>query len=654
MSRVSSQKKIGFRPPRIERDPAWEIPFVVGVLSDLSVDGAADLPGLAERIFSEVDSFSFDKFIEAQKPRVTVEVDNTLTSEGKLRVDITIGSMDDFSPAAVARKVPGLNRLFEIRKNLNLLLARIEGKAKLEKALEMLAQNPELTRRLHAEMDGSANTQNQATVMTGQHLSQLQEGRAETTLESIIYEEPLIPLREPGEPLEVHVKTLINAVVSMPEAFGKTNLRAAIEGIIAGIDYKLTGQINKIIHHPRFQKMESAWRGLWHVVSNTQTDEMLKIKVLNVSKKELTGIFQQFNGANWEQSPLYCNICRPEHGVPFGVLVGDYCFDYGLEDVAILNGMARLCATVHAPFLASAAPSLLGLDDWQDLCNLYDVSKIFYDDRYLAWRLLRQSEEARYLGLTMPRFLARLPYGIKTVPVEEFCFEEYTEGGDSSYFVWANSAYAMAANITRAFKDYGWCTQVRGREGGGMVSDLPCHAFQTVDGMEVKCPTEVALCDRLENELAKNGLTPLFVLKNTSDAVFISAQSLQRPKAFSGQGAVAANQTAQLSVRLPYLFFICRFVHLLQYVAAQTASKEQGPAEVEKRLRDWVSDYVLPHPTDAFESMTAAKPLSGAELYVTEWDAPSGKGTIYLCLRPHYQFELAIQLQTVFAFWTPQ
>src|SRR5207249_3149472 len=295
--------------------------------------------------------------------------------------------------------------------------------------------------------------------------------------------------------------------------------------IIAAIDKKLSEQINQILHHEEYQKIEGAWRGLHHLVNNTETDEMLKIRVFNISKKDLHKTLKKFKGTAWDQSPIFKKTYEEEYGQfggePYGCLVGDYHFDHSPMDVELMGEMAQVAAAAHAPFIAGAAPTLFQMESWQELSNPRDLSKIFSTPEYASWRSLRESEDARYIGLAMPRFLARLPYGAKTAPVEEFDFEEETEGSDHNKYTWANAAYAMAVNINRAFKLYGWCSRIRGIESGGAVEGLPVHTFPTDDGgVDMKCPTEIAISDRREAELAKCGFMPLIHKKNSDFAAF--------------------------------------------------------------------------------------------------------------------------------------
>src|SRR6267378_985189 len=259
------------------------------------------------------------------------------------------------------------------------------------------------------------------------------------------------------------------------------NVIKTIEAIIAEIDRKLTEQMNLILHHEDFKALEGSWRGLHYMVNNTETDEFLKIRVMAVSKQDLGKTLKRYKGTAWDQSPLFKKLYEEEFGMPggqpYGCLMGDYYFDHSAPDVEMLAGIAQISSAAHAPFLTAAAPTLLNMETWQELSNPRDLAKIFGTPAYAAWKSLRESEDARYLGLTMPRVLARMPYGAKTSPVEEFAFEEDTAGSDHTKYVWANAAYAMATNVTRAFKLYGWCARIRGAESGGMVEGLPVHSF---------------------------------------------------------------------------------------------------------------------------------------------------------------------------------
>ncbi|PKD39900.1 type VI secretion system contractile sheath large subunit [Methylomonas sp. Kb3] len=414
-----------------------------------------------------------------------------------------------------------------------------------------------------------------------------------------------------------------------------------IQSIIASLDQKITEQLNLVIHHPDFQKLEGAWRGLHYLVNNTETDEMLKIRVLNITKNELGKTLKKFKGTAWDQSPLFKKLYEEEYGTfggePFGCLVGDYHFDHSPHDVELLGEMAKISASAHTPFISGVAPSVLQMESWSELANPRDLTKIFQTPEYAAWRSLRESEDSRYLGLAMPRFLSRLPYGSKTDPVEEFDFEEDTSGADSSKYTWSNAAYAMAVNINRSFKYYGWCSQIRGIESGGAVEGLPVHSFPTDEGgVDMKCPTEIAITDRREAELAKSGFMPLLHKKNTDFAAFIGAQSLQKPAEYTDPDATA---NANLAARLPYLFATCRFAHYLKCIVRDKIGSFKERQDMQAWLNTWISQYVLTNPAVATEKDKARRPLAGAEVVVEEVEGNPGYYQSKFFLRPHYQLE---------------
>jgi type VI secretion system protein ImpC len=449
--------------------------------------------------------------------------------------------------------------------------------------------------------------------------------------------------------VEQAVKTLAAQALDQTKLIGD-DVIASIQSIIAELDRKLTAQVNAILHKEEFQKLESAWRGLHYLVNNTETDEMLKIRVVNIRKDELHKTLKRYKGTNWDQSPLFKQVYEAEYGQfggePFGCLVGDYHFDHGPVDVEMLSEMAKISAAAHCPFVAGAAPSLMQMDSWQELSNPRDLTKIFTTPEYASWRSLRDSEEAQYIGLAMPRFLARLPYGAKTNPVDEFAFEEDTAGTDHNKYAWANSAYAMATNITRAFKLYGWCSRIRGVESGGAVANLPVHTFPTDDGgVDMKCPTEIAVSDRREAELAKAGLMPLIHKKNSDFAAFIGAQSLHKPAEYDDPDATA---NANLGARLPYLFATCRFAHYLKCIVRDKIGSFKERSDMQRWLNDWIMNYVDGDPSISSDETKAKRPLAAAEVVVEDVEGNPGYYTSKFYLRPHYQLEgLTVSLRLV-------
>jgi type VI secretion system protein ImpC len=424
---------------------------------------------------------------------------------------------------------------------------------------------------------------------------------------------------------------------------------ATIESIIGALDVKLTEQINLIMHHKDFQEVEGAWRGLQYLVTNTETDEMLKIRVINLSKADLGRTLKRFKGTAWDQSPIFKKVYEQEYGLfggePFGALVGDYFFDHTPPDTELLSQMAQVSAAAHCPFIAGVSPTVMQMETWQELSNPRDLTKIFTTPEYAPWRSLREAEDSRYIGLAMPRFLGRYPYG-KANPVEEFDFKEDTEGARHDKFTWVNSAYAMAVNVTRSFKLYGWCSRIRGVESGGAVEGLPVHTFPTDDGgVDMKCPTEIAISDRREAELAKNGFMPILHRKNTDLAAFIGAQSLQKPSEYTDPDATA---NANLSARLPYLFACCRFAHYLKCIVRDKIGSFKERDTMEKWLNKWIIQYVDGDPMNSSETTKAEKPLAAAEVKVEEVEGNPGYYKATFWLRPHYQLEgLTVSLRLV-------
>ena len=447
--------------------------------------------------------------------------------------------------------------------------------------------------------------------------------------------------------VQTAVRTLAEVALQQTKLISP-DVTKTISGLIAEIDRKLSEQINQIMHSEDFKTLEGTWRGLHHLVNNTETDEKLKIRVLNISKNDLRKTLKKFEGTAWDQSPVFRKIYGEEFdmpgGQPYGALIGDYSYDHSPEDVKMLANIAQIAVAAHTPFISSVAPTLMGMESWQELSNPRDLTKIFQTAEYAAWRSLRESDDARYLGLTLPRFLSRLPYGAKTSPVEEFAFEEDTDGADHNKYVWSNAAYTMGVNITRAFKLYGWCARIRGTESGGIVEGLPVHSFPTDDGgVDMKCPTEIAIGDRREAELAKNGFMPLSHYKNTDFAVFIGAQSLQKPAVYDDPDATS---NANLAARLQYMFPICRFAHYLKCIVRDKIGTFKEREDMEMWLNKWISNYCCDPKSS--EEMKARYPLAQAQVVVEEVKGNPGYYTSKFYLRPHYQLEgLTVSLRLV-------
>lgn len=442
------------------------------------------------------------------------------------------------------------------------------------------------------------------------------------------------------------IATLVDEVMKGQLRVSK-DLEATISARIADIDRLLTAQLNAIMHAPEFQKLEGAWRGLHYLVMQSETSTMLKLRVLNISKKELAKDLEK--AAEFDQSALFKKVYEEEYGTfggaPYGALVGDYEFGRNPMDIGLLEKISNVAAAAHAPFLAAADPGLMGLESFTDLPNPRDLAKKFETPDYAKWKSFRESEDSRYVGLTLPRVLMRLPYGPDTVPVETFNFKEDVDGTDHSKYLWGNAAYAMATRLTDSFAKYGWCATIRGVEGGGKVEGLPTHTFSTDDGeIAMKCPTEIAITDRREKELADLGFIPLVHCKGTDYAAFFGAQSSQKPKKYDTD---AANANARLSTQLQYLFAMSRFAHYLKAIMRDKIGSFMTRKECEVYLNRWISNYVVSS-EDAGMELKAKHPLKEARVEVAEIPGKPGCYRAVCFLKPHFQLdELTISLRLV-------
>ena len=440
--------------------------------------------------------------------------------------------------------------------------------------------------------------------------------------------------------VESAVQTLVTQALA-DSSVVKGDVLDTIEEMIARLDEKLSAQMNEILHAPEFQQLESAWRGLNYLVFNSETDATLKIRVMNVGKMELTRNLKNFPGARWDQSPLFKRVYEEEIGTlggePYGCLVADYAFSHLPQDVQLLRDLSKVAASAHAPLLTGADPVLLGMDSWRELSNPRDLGKVFDGVEYAAWKGLRDSVDTRYVALCMPRVLSRLPYGAKTEPIEEFAFEEDTDGQTGEKYGWMNAAYAMAANVNRAYKEYGWTVRIRGVQSGGEVINLPTHTFPTDDGgVDLKCPTEIAITDRREAELSKAGLISIVHRKNTDKAAFIGAQSIFKPRKFMTTDATAADN---LSARIPYMFAVSRFAHYLKVMVRDKVGSTKTKDQLEKWLNEWIMLYVDGDPNNSSEETKARLPLAEAKVTIKENEEDPGYYSAHFFLKPHFQLE---------------
>jgi type VI secretion system protein ImpC len=420
-----------------------------------------------------------------------------------------------------------------------------------------------------------------------------------------------------------------------------------INSRIAQIDHLVSLQLNEVMHHATFQKLEGSWRGIKYLMDQSETGVMLKIKVLNCSKKELLKDLQR--APEFDQSALFKKVYEEEYGIyggsPFGALVGDFEFGKHPEDIELLEKISNVAAAAHAPFATAAAPDLFNLPSYTTLDAPLDLAKIFDTTEYAKWKSFRQSEDSRYVAMCLPRTLGRLPYGKDTKPVEAFNYEEHVDGTDHSKYLWMNAAYALAARMTNSFSKYGMCVAMRGVEGGGLVEGLPVHNFYTDEGdVAMKCPTEVPITDRREKELADLGFVPLVHCKGTDYAAFFSVQSAQKPKLYDLD---SANANARLSTQIPYIMAVSRFAHYLKAMMRDKIGSFMSREDAQIYLNRWINTYVIPDDT-ASPQMKARCPLREARVDVTEIKGKPGAYRAVAFLRPHFQLdELTVSLRLV-------
>ncbi len=440
------------------------------------------------------------------------------------------------------------------------------------------------------------------------------------------------------------IRTLTEEALKGTVTYSK-NITQTINAGIRAIDQAMSKQLAAILHHPDLQKLEGTWRGLHHLVMNSETSAQLKIKVLNVPKKEL---FKDVDKAvEFDQSQIFKKLYENEFGSPggepYGALIGDYEFTNHPDDVELLSKMSNVAAAAFCPFISAAAPNLFGFQEWTELSKPRDLEKIFDTVEYTKWKSYRESEDSRFVTLVMPRVLARLPYGSMTKPVEEFGFEEVeldangrAKPVEHDGYTWMNAAYVYGTKLTAAFAKYGWCVAIRGAEGGGKVEGLPAHIFTSDDGdPDLKCPTEIGITDRREAELSKLGFLPLCHYKNTDYAVFFGAQTTQKPKKYDRPEATA---NAAISARLPYLMATSRIAHYLKVMARDKIGSFLEATDCEAWLNRWIKNYVNSNP-NADQEMKARFPLAEARVQVKEIPGKPGSYNAIAHLRPWLQFE---------------
>jgi len=460
----------------------------------------------------------------------------------------------------------------------------------------------------------------------------------ESLLDEILAETKMAPGDEGYEVAKAGVQAFITELVR-PQREGEKVDKALVDAMIAEIDHKLSRQIDEILHHPTFQSFESSWRGLKFAIDRTNFRENIKIEMLNVSKEDLLMDFE--DSPEIPKSGMYKIVYSAEYGQfggkPYGLIVGNYDFGPGPQDIALLQNCAAVAAMSHAPFLAAAGPQFFGMDDYLELPNMKDLKAVFEGPQYTKWQSFRESEDSRYVGLAMPRFLLRLPYGGNTVPVKGFNYEEEVVG-DHQKYLWGNSSFALATRVADSFAKYRWCPNIIGPQAGGAVEDLPLHQYEAMGEIQTKCPTEVMLTERREFELSEEGFIGLTMRKDSDNACFFSANSAQKSKYF-GQSEEGrdAELNYRLGTQLPYLFITCRLAHYIKVLQREQIGSWKERADLERELNKWIGQYVADQDVVS-AAIRGRRPLRAAKITVEDVPGHAGWYKVDMKVRPHFKY----------------
>lgn len=602
-----------------------ELPLIVGILADLSGSPAEPLPVLKERDFVEIDRDNFDEVMEGFVPHLTMKVADSLSEEdgATINIELLFKSINDFSPLNLVRSIPKTNEIYQARIHLRDFLAKLDGNDALDELLTQLLSDE----ALQTEVKGVyADQEDLSAVEPSEFISKLlEEGGMALDESQRSYALTLV-----GQfALDILGQ---EASDSAGDAADRMNDR------ISQIDNLLTQQINLVMHDEGFQKLEATWRGLHYLVMNTETSTRLKLRVLNVSKRDLLKDLQK--ASEFDQSALFKKVYEDEFGTyggdPFSVLVGDYEFGRHPEDIELLEKLSGVAAAAHAPFIAAAYAKLFDLQDYFRLSQPRDLSKIFESAELIKWRSFRDSEDSRYVTLTLPKVLLRLPYGPDTVVVDGFDFKEDVDGTDASRYLWGNPAFILGQRITNAFSKFGWLAAIRGVEGGGLVEGLPAHTFRTAAGdVRLTCPTQVAITDRREKELNDLGFMAILHCKGTDKAAFFGGQTTNQPKKYNTD---EANANARTSAMMPYILNASRFAHYIKVIMRDKVGSFLTKDNVSDYLNTWIASYVLID-DGAVNEIKARYPLREARIDVTDVPGKPGSYKATVFLKPHFQLE---------------
>jgi len=449
-------------------------------------------------------------------------------------------------------------------------------------------------------------------------------------------EESAVAEKDRGQMMSAALKVFVDALAQEGQALEKID-KYLVDGLIAGIDKKISDQLDAVMHHDTFQDLESAWRGLKLLIDRTDFRKNVKIEVLNCSKQDLAESFE--DSPELIQSALYRHVYTNAYDQPgadpYGAIITNYEFENSAQDIALLGNASKVAASAHCPFVGSVGPKFFGVESMEEWKKIPDLSAYMDTADYIKWNSFRESEDARYVGLTFPRYMARLPYGPDTVPVKAFNYTENVTGEDHDKYLWGNSSFLFGANMVRAFMEDGWCLQIRGPESGGRVDDLPVHLYDVGKGKQMKIPTEVPISETLEFECANLGFMPISHYQGRDYAVFFSANSTKKPTLYDDPQATA---NSRINSRLPYILLASRISHYLKVLQRENIGSTKDADTIEKELNRWLGGLVT-ETKNPSPNIIARFPLRAASVTVEELEDNPGFFRVKTMLMPHFQIE---------------
>jgi type VI secretion system protein ImpC len=588
-----------------------EIPFILGVLIDL-YGSQKEKTEVRDRKFIEIDRENFNEVLNSFGAFLQFSVNNTITGEGTIGINLKVESIDSLHPSQILRNVPELNSLYQSRVNIVDLMSKLDGNFKLDVEL------------IKAMSSKKIDNQVEVIEKSGMGISD-----------------------EDKEKCKVLLTEFESFLSKETESLNYTNTYSYLTNLIKKIDDKLSRQMDEILHNPAFSKFEGSVRGLYYLISNTNTGSNLKIKILNISKDE---IFDDFDKAvDFDQSQLFKKVYEYEYGTfggkPYSCLVGDYEFGPNQTDIEILRKLSGVAASSHAPFMTAASAKLFGMESFTQMGNPRDLRKIFESSEFFKWNGFRETEDSRYLSLLLPRVLIRNVYGDDFTKVKEFSYEENPLSENNEFFCWTNPAFFLAQRITNAFDLYSWTAAIRGVEGGGIIENLPIYRYRTKDGdIAVKSPTEVLITDRREKELSDLGFISVVYKKDSDIAVFFGCQTSQKPKEYMEEDA---NANSMLSSRLTYILNASRFAHYIKIMMRDKIGSFMSGTEIQSYLQSWMANYILLS-DEASQESKSRFPLREGKVNIVADESNPGEYKAVIFLRPHFQLEgMTVSLRLV-------